>query len=152
MLDNNHVSTFLRGNGVNFGYCNLEAPVYTAMPYDAQSNQRSVTAAERPQYRSLLSGTDKFMKRTADTSYNEITYFTNNQVIIPNYILVTNREPNELEYRIAKAFNIPILVYHTKDIEWKKDSDYVEMEAFDYETLVLDYIPREESRQVVFDK
>ena len=136
ILDNNHTHTFL--NGIVFGYCNIEAPIYSAIPFDGQTNQRPST--NRPQYRSILSNVDTFLRRTT-RSYNEITYFTNKEVIMPSYIFVANRDPNEMEYLAAKEFNIPILIYHTKDIEYNFEEGYTNGEPFDYETNKLDYIP-----------
>ena len=142
ILDNNHTKTFLEG--IVFGYCNIGAPMYSAVPFDGQTNQRVYGDNEKgkPQYRSILTGVDKFMKRTT-SKYNELTYMTDNKVIMPSYIFVANREPNELEYKVAKEFNIPIFIYHTKDIEYEYIYSNDRSEPFDYESHTLDYIPND---------
>ncbi len=141
VLDNNHMNTFL--DGIVFGYCNIEAPIYSALPFDGQTNQRRMEVG-KPQFRSILSSVDTFMKRTTGV-YNELTYKTDNELILPSYILVANREPNEKELAIAKEYNIPILIYHQKDISHEVEEGYSNGETFDYETHYLDYIPNKYS-------
>ena len=139
ILDNNHVNTFL--NGVVLGYCNISEPLYSALPFDGQTNQR-MYAKSRPQYRSVLSSVERFMNRTI-TKYNELTFFTNNKIILPSYVFVANREPSDLDLQIAKDFNIPIIIYHTKENESIKESGYSNGEDFDYSVSTLDYMLNE---------
>ena len=146
VLDNNHMNTFL--DGVVFGYCNINMPLYSAVPFDGQTNQR-IQGSGRPQYRSVISSVDRFMKRT--TGYNELTYFTNNELLMPDYILVINKEPNEYEIKVAKDFNIPILIYHTKKVDFEYESGFSTPEAFNYEREVLDYIPNENSKELMMN-
>ena len=146
VLDSGHVMTYI--NGVIFGYCNIEMPLYSAVPYDGKTAQR-VSEANKPQYRSVLSNVDRFMKRTI--GYNELTYFTNNELLMPDYIMVIDREPNEYEIKVAKEFNIPILIYHTKKVDVEYESGFSNPEAFDYERKVLDYIPNENSKELMMN-
>lgn len=146
ILDNNHINTFL--DGLVFGYCNITAPIYSAVPFDGQSSQR-YTSKGKPQYRSILSSIDRFLRRTT-FEYNEITYMTNSEVIMPSYIFVSDREPNELEYKVAKEFNIPIFIYHVKHIEIEVEEGYSNPEAFIYEKRSLDYIPNESNKEKAF--
>ena len=117
LFDNNHIVNFLSGNDIIiFGYCNLSNPIYSATTFDGQTNQRSTfVSASKPQYRSTLTNIKKFMDRTNPNRYNELTYFTNNSLVAPSYIFVSDREPKEIEYKIAKEFNIPIVVYRTNE-------------------------------------
>ena len=139
ILDNNHIKTF--NKGIIFGYCNISMPIYSAIPHDGQTNQH-YTKSARPQYRSNLSNIDRFVRRTIGP-YNEITIFTNNEVLMPSYIFVPNREPNELELKTAKEYNIPIFIYHQKEIDYKFEEGYDVEEAFDYYHDKLNYIPNE---------
>ena len=137
ILDNNHTKTFIKG--VIFGYCNIASPIYSAIPFDGQTNQRNHDSG-RPQYRSVLSDVDRFMHRTT-RKYNEITYNTNNELLMPSYILVVDREPNEIELNTAKDFKIPILIYHPKVQNYEYEEGYTVGELFDYEKRTFDFIP-----------
>ncbi|MBR6133388.1 MAG: hypothetical protein IKQ29_01580 [Bacilli bacterium] len=137
VLDNNHTGTYLEG--VVFGYCNIGMPLYSVVPFDGQTNQR-MQVTGRPQYRSVLSSVDRLCRRTM-SKYNELTYLTNNEVLMPDYIFVADREPNDLDIRVAKAFNIPIVVYHTKEIDYQYEEGYSRGEGFIYEKHTLDYVP-----------
>ena len=139
ILDNSHVETFL--DGVVFGYCNVSEPLYSALPFDGQTNQR-ISVTSRPQYRSVISSVERFMNRTI-TKYNELTFFTDNKVILPSYIFVANREPSELDLKVAKDFNIPIFIYHTKEKKSIKEPGYSRGEDFDYSVSTLDYMLNE---------
>jgi len=147
VLDNNHTNTFL--DGIVFGYCNIEAPMYSAVPFDGQTNQRvyGINYMGRPQFRSVLTSVDKFMKKTT-WKYNELTYMTDNKVIMPSYIFVANREPSEIEFKVAKEFDIPILLYHTKSIDYEFENNDDKPELFDYEELAIDYIPNESYKKL----
>lgn len=143
ILDNNHTGTYTKG--VVFGYCNIKAPLYSAIPGDGQTNQWS-KGAGIPQYRSVLSGVDRFVHRTVD-KYNELTYITNNELIMPSYIFVADREPNELDYKAAQSFNIPILIYRTKKIDYEYEPVVIR-EAFDYNTNTIDYVRKPETKEL----
>lgn len=143
ILDNEHCNTFL--DGVILGYCNIDNPIYSAVPFDGQTNQRNYKPGV-PQFRSVLSSLDHFMKRTTD-KYNEVTYLTNQEVVMPSYLLVVDNEPNELQLKVAKDFNIPIFIYHTKEREHKNDTGYNKPECFVYETKALEYMPNENTKR-----
>jgi hypothetical protein len=144
ILDNNHTNTFL--NGIVFGYCNINAPLYSAIPCDGQTNQRAIKSGY-PQFRSILTGVDRFLHRTTST-YNELTYETNNEIIMPSYILVVDREPNDLDYRVAQSFNIPILVYHTKKVEYEYEPVLLR-EEFDYSTQAINYLKKQQNKKML---
>ena len=143
ILDNNHSQTFL--NGVVLGYCNIKAPLYSAIPCDGQTNQRSIKSGYS-QYRSVLSGVDRFLHRTINT-YNELTYETNNELIMPSYVLVIDKEPSDKDFLVAKSFNIPILIYHTKKVDYEYEPILLK-EEFDYDTNTLDYIEKSNQRKL----
>jgi len=144
LFDNNHITNFLSGDDIIvFGYSNLSNPIYSATTFDGQTNQRSTyVSASKPQYRSTLTNLKKFMDRTNPNSYNELTYFTDKNLVLPSYIFVSNREPKEIEYKIAKEFNIPIVIYRTKKIsfECEEGYGYNSREDFDYSKSSIDII------------
>ncbi len=144
VLDNNHTGTYL--DGVVFGYCNVDMPLYSVVPFDGQTNQR-IQVVGRPQYRSVLSSVDRFCRRTM-SKYNELTYLTNNEVLMPDYIFVADREPNDLDIKVAKAFNIPILIYHTKEVDYQYEDGYSVHEDFIYEKHTLDYVPSDNIQEL----
>ena len=144
LFDNNHITSFLKGNVIVFGYCNISNPIYSATTFDGQTNQRATFDFEsKPQYRSTLTNIEKFMDRTNPESYNELTYFTNKKIVMPSYIFVSNRKPTEIEGKIAKEFNIPIVIYYTKQTSFKYEDDYEinNHELFDYDKFSINIIP-----------
>ncbi len=144
LFDNNHIASFLSNNTIVFGYCNINNPIYSATTFDGQTNQQSdFVSLLKPQQRSTLTNIKKFMDRTDPKSYNELTYFTDKNLVMPSYIFVSNREPAEVEYKMAKEFNIPIVVYRTKEIPFEYEESYADnnREYFDYYQHSINIIP-----------
>ena len=142
LLDSNHTNTFL--GGIIFGYLNIQSKLYSATVIDGQTNQRISLLR---QYNSDLIPVKQFMNSTSQSSYNELTYLTNNEQIMPSYILCIDREPNELEMKIAKDFEIPIYVYPKKKINKLPDAK-IEHKSYDYETSRIQIVPNNLSKKI----
>lgn len=141
LLDANHTKTFL--GGVIFGYLNIENKLYSATVCDGQTNQR--VSAFR-QYNSDLITINQFMDNTDQDGYNELAYLTNNKPVMPSYILCIDRNPNDLEIKIAKDFEIPIYVYPTREKIVELPSKQIVHISYDYETSRIQIIPKEFSK------
>lgn len=144
LLDANHTKTFL--GGIVFGYLNMENQLYSATVSDGQTNQR--TSLLR-QYNSDLTQIEQFMDNTDQNSYNELAYLTNNRPVKPSYILCMDREPSDLEIKVAKDFEIPIYVYPKRKEIVELPSKKIEHKAYDYETSRIQIIPRKLSKEMI---
>ena len=87
------------------------------------------------------------MNNTRTDDYNEITYLTNNEVLLPSFILSVDKEPTEKELEVAKDFNIPIYVYYSKDKKKEILVDGDNRRAYDYESNYFDVRCKSETKR-----
>lgn len=138
LLDSNHLKTFL--GGIVFGYLNMPNKLYSATVYDGQTNQRNLLLR---QYNSDLTSIESFLNNTNQDYYNELAYLSDNKPIKPSFILCVDREPNDLEIKTAKNFDIPIYIYLKRKEIVKLSNDSVTHQNYDYETFRIKIIKTE---------
>ncbi len=134
LLDDKRNKVFNK-DAIIFGYDKLDGiTMYSACTMDAQTNQRSALVR---QYASHLVPLGEFMACTNPNSYNELAFLTNREITYPSYVLSINKEPTDLEIEVAQVFNIPVIVYYTKNLS--EDNSYTarEKETYDYSKYLL---------------
>lgn len=142
ILDANHTKPFV--NGMIFGYLNIENQLYSALVCDAATNQISV---EERLWNSDLYPINQFMNYT--NSWNELTYLTNNKIVMPSYILCIDREPNDSEIKVAKDFGIPIYVYPKRKEIVELLSEKIEHKSYYDKSSSILIIPKELSKDII---